>query len=153
MMYPPLNQMLMCRIVRIEHLHRLPPALPLPRIIRLERETRQQHRHRQPLRIHTRLHELLLACEVRVPSNNTERDTHGRNPLPEDERVAVGLAPVFHTLGGGFLGFDLLREGLGFIVVVLARVFSFFKGAGGAVGVDDCYTDTTSAFCSSGIGA
>lgn len=138
MMHPLLNHPLMRRIIRIQHLDRLPPPLLLPRIIRLHRQTRQQNRQRQSLRIHSCLHQLLRARQVRVPVHERERDAHGGHPRPEDDAVSVLVAPVLRALPEGlvliYLGAELgLRVGGLFFLWVALGV----EAAGGAVGGDD----------------
>ena len=80
MMDPLLDQVLVLRIIRIQHLDRLPPPLPLARIADLKRRRRDQHRQRQPLCINPRLHEFLRLAQIRISSHQSQRDAHRRNP-------------------------------------------------------------------------
>lgn len=75
-MNPLLNQLLVFRIVRVQDLHRLPPPLALVAVAQLKRCRRHQHRQRQALRVHTRLHQLLRAGQIRVPADQRERGSH-----------------------------------------------------------------------------
>merc|ERR1711881_218520 len=110
MMYPLLNHPLMLRIPRIQHLNRLPPSLLLPRIIRLHRQTSQQHTERQSLRIHTCLYQLLRTCEIWVAMYEREGDAHGGDPGAEDDAVTVVVRPVAGALPKWFRFFYLCAE-------------------------------------------
>jgi hypothetical protein len=80
MMHSLLNHPLVLWILGIQYLDRLPPPLLLPRIIRLHCQTSKQHTQRQSLRIHTRLHQFLRACQVRVAMDEAECDAHRCDP-------------------------------------------------------------------------
>lgn len=137
MMDPLLNNPLMVRIIRIQHLHRLPPPLTSPQIIPLERKTRNQHRQRQPLRVHPRLHELLLAREVRVTSYETEGNRHAGHPAAEDNGVALLRDPGFGALGGASFGVEGVELGFALVDVAGVGVAVALEVAGKAIGV--CY--------------
>jgi len=141
MMYPLLYQMLMCRIVRIQNLDSLPPALALVHIVGFKRKTRQQHSNSQALRIHTSLYQLLLTGQVFIPANETKRDGHRRDPGSEDDGVSVLLCPLLQSLTPGFRSFDLsvlftnlffvpALFGVGFQIIIARESVCFY----------DCFT-------------
>jgi hypothetical protein len=138
MMNPLLNDVLVCRIIGIQNLDRLPPSLALRRITSLKRKTGQQRRQCTTLRIHTRLDELLGAAQVGVAVDHGPGAGHGSNPETEEQRVAVLGRPIFGALKSGFV---LFEEGgaapfaldFGFLLRVVLDVVL----RGGAVGGND----------------
>lgn len=138
MMHPLLNQMLMRRVIGIQHLNRLPPSLPLRRIRAFKSKARHESRQRRALRVHTCLHQLLTATEISIAVHQAPRPRHGGDPDAEQDGVPVVRGPFFRALDGGFVGF---KEGLAF-AFTLDGAFLFgcvfdVIGRGGAVGCDD----------------
>lgn len=141
MMYPLLYQMLMRRIVWIQNLDSLPPALALVHIVGFKRKTRQQHSNSQALRIYTSLHQLLLTSQVFIPANETKRDGHRRDPGSKDDGVSVLLCPLLQSLTPSFRSFELsvLFANL-FFVPALFGVGSQIIIARESVCFYDCFT-------------
>lgn len=132
-----LNQMLMLRIIRVEHHNRLPPPLPLTRIPNLERRRRYQHRQRQPLRVNPSLHKLLRSTQIRIPPNKSQRNAHARDPAGRHNRIPVLPPPVLEPLEVGFRrAHGILVEGCP-VPVMSLRIPRVLVVAGGAVGGDD----------------
>ena len=127
----------MLRILGIQHPHRLPPSLALAHIAPLERKAGNQHRQRQPLRVHPRLHQLLLARERGVAPHERKRDDHAGGPGAEDDGVPVLRDPFFGAHGQGLQGFALRGGDFGGVAEVGVGVAPLFEGAGVAVGGDD----------------
>jgi len=132
------DNMLVRGIIRVYNPHRLPPALPLPLITNLEDRGSDQYRHRQPLRVHSSLHQLLLSAEVGVPAHETEGEGHAGDPAGADDRVAVLFAPGHEALIGGFLGVAFSALAGGFVFVAIVWVAGGLEGAGEVVGCYDC---------------
>ena len=139
-MDPLLDDVLMCGIVGIQNLDRLPPSLALSRITTLKRKTGQQRCQCTTLRIHTRLDELLGAAQVGVAVDHSPGAGHGSNPETEEQRVAVLGGPIFGALEGGLV---LFEEGsaapFALDFGLLLRVVLDVELRGGAVGGDDSY--------------
>lgn len=136
MMNPLLDNMFMFRIIRIEDLHRLPPAPPLIRIAHLQRRRRDQHRERKTLRVDPRLDQLLRTTQVRIPAHERERDGDTGDPGCRDDGVAVGAAPFLEALRWGLGGFETVERELRLVPVLARGVAVPFEGARGAVGAD-----------------
>jgi len=132
------DNMLVRGVIRVYNPHRLPPALPLPLITNLEDRRGDQYRHRQPLRVHSSLHKLLLSAEVGVPADETEGEGHAGDPAGADDGVAVLFAPVHEALIGGFLGVAFCALAGGFVFVAFVWVAGGLEGAGEVVGCYDC---------------
>jgi hypothetical protein len=133
-----LDDVLVCRVVRIQDLDRLPPSLALRRIRALNRERREKRCQCTSLSVHTRLNELLGSAQVRVAVDHCPGAGHGGNPEAEEQRVSVLGCPFFGALYGGFV---LLEE---CCAVALALDFGLLLGVvfdvvlcGGAVSGDD----------------
>lgn len=132
-----LHNPLVLRVLGVEIPHRLPPALALRGVHALERQRRDDDGHRQPLRVHTRLHELLLAGQVRVAADERERAAHGGDPGAEDERVAVVGGPGEGALREGFLRREFGLQVLGLVAELPLGVARVLEVAGVGVGGDD----------------
>lgn len=111
------NHVLVRRVIRVQHLDRLPTAHTCRPILALERQTRNHDGERQSLGINTGLHKLLLAREVRVAADEAKGRSHRRHPGAEDETVAVFARPVFGSLHRGLLRLDLVAQRLLLVVV------------------------------------
>lgn len=106
MMYPLLNQMLVLRIIGVEHLDRFPAPASLGRIISLNRKARKQRRQRRALRIHTRLDQFLRATQVPIAVDHVPRASHRSDPEAKEQRVPVFLGPFFCALQASLVGFE-----------------------------------------------
>ena len=137
MMDPLLDEVLVRRVVRVKHLDCLPSSLPARRIRALQRKASQQHRHRQPLRIHTRLHELLRAGEVPIAGDDAQRNAHGRDPRPKHNAISVVGRPPLDALAEALLGLDLLVEFLVAVVELTLGVGAALVGIARLLGRHD----------------
>ena len=130
-----LNHVLVLRVIRIKDPDRLPASFALCYIFALKREAGQKCGQSSALRIHTRLHDLLTATEVRVAVDVMPRTRHGGNPETEEEGVTVVGGPFFRTLESSLVRFE---ESFTFLLtlnlsLLLGCVFDVVCG-GSAVG-------------------
>lgn len=138
MMNPLLNQLLMRRIRRIKNLNRLIIAFPTPRIRNLQSRTRNQHQQRQPLRIHTCLHEFLRRSQVPIPGHEAQADRHTEQPRGGDNWIAVFPAKGLNALPRGAVGNGLGEGARGHVLVLLELgVAGGFEATRGPVCADD----------------
>lgn len=135
-----LNDVLVCRVIRIQNLDRLPPSLALRRVRALNRKRCKQRRQCTSLGVHTRLDKLLGAAQVRVAVDHCPGAGHRGDPEAKEQRVSVLGCPFFGALEAGLI---LLEEGC---AVALALDFGPLLGVvfdvefcGGAVRGDDSY--------------
>jgi len=133
-----LNHMLVLGIIRIQNHDRLPPAAALIHIADLQRGRGNQHGQRQPLRVHSRLHQLLGRGEEFVAVDQRQRDADRGYPGGGYDGVAVLARPVFGFLEGAFVGAQRVLLDAGGVFVVARGLAVEFEAAGGAVGGDDC---------------
>lgn len=133
-----LDYVLVRRVVRVQHLDCLPPALALGGIGALNGETGKQRGQCATLSIHTRLHKLLRAAEVAVAVDKGPGAGHGGDPEAKEERVAILRGPFFGALKCGLV---LFEEGgavpLALDFGLLLGVVLDVEACGGAIGGDD----------------
>lgn len=141
MVNPLLNYPLVRRVIWIQHLDSLPSALALPQIITLERKTGNQHCQRQALRVHTRLHQLLLAGEVRISRDEAEGDGHGGYPGAHDDWVSLLGNPLLRLLACGALCILRRLFDLGHVLVAVVGVTLLLECTGVSVGGDDSFEE------------
>lgn len=75
-----LNHVLVSRVIGIQDLHSLPPALSLVLVLGFKSQTGNDNSQCQALCVNTSLDQLLLTREVRVAANETECGSHGSDP-------------------------------------------------------------------------
>lgn len=98
-----LNNVLVCGVVGIQDLDRLPPSLALRRIRALNRKRREEGSQCTSLGVHTRLDELLRAAQIRVAVDHCPGAGHGGDPEAEEQRVSVLGRPFFGALQAGLV--------------------------------------------------
>ena len=119
-------------LLRIQH----PPPLPLIR--NLKRRRRNQHRQRQSLRIHTRLHNLLLPRHIRIPPHDRKRPNHTGDPRHTHNLILLAARESHRAVDEAHpLQFALAQILLARLVPLALRIALGFEVAGGAVGGDD----------------
>jgi hypothetical protein len=140
-------------LLRLNHIHpliriRQPPLLlnrtrNLPiallcslHIRALKRQTRNHNRHRQALRVHTRLHKFLRRVH-RAATHERERGAHTRHPAAKHNAVPVLARPAQRALFLARAGVERFELRLARAVVVAVGVLGGFVGSSGAVGADD----------------
>jgi len=132
-----LDQVLVRRIIGVKHLDRLPPSTSLTNILRLKRQTCNDNGDSKTLRINTRLHQLLRARKVFVPTHQPQRSTHTQNPTTKHNPIAILARPVLGALRRRLLRLDLLLQRGLLVAVLLLRVARGLVAAAVAVGADD----------------
>ena len=132
-----LNQVLVRRIIRVQHLDRLPTTNALVQILALQRQTRHNDSQRQTLCVHPGLHQLLLARQVAVAADEAQRRAHAGDPRSEHDSISVVRGPVLGPLRGGLLLLQRAGRARGCICVLLFRVPRGLVVAGVGVGADN----------------
>lgn len=133
-----LNHMLMLRIIRIQDLYRLPPALTLARVTHLERCRSKQHREGKPLGVDSCLDQLLRSGQVWVSPHESQRGANTGDPTGRDDGVSVLFTPILEALEGRLILADCVEIGRGSIPILTGRVACCLVVARGAIGGNDC---------------
>jgi len=103
-----LNHVLVTWVVGVQDLDSLPSALAGTLVLGFQCQTGNDNGEGQTLRIYTSLDELLLACDVWVAADNGERGSHGGDPGPKHNAVAVLGRGILNPLCKRLLRFNLL---------------------------------------------